>query len=136
MQGEEGTVASAGVRSRMDPRTGKRMYIHDAAFWQERVEERARLGESVRAYCAARGLAMNTFRRWVCRLRKDSKPAARTQMNKTFIEVPIAKAAQASGAGCAIEVRLGRGVRVKLEGEAALRALGLVLGRLEQAVQS
>jgi hypothetical protein len=81
---------------------------------------------------------MNTFRRWVCRLRQDKKPSAdsRTKVNRTFIEVPIANAAQASGAGCVIEVSLGRGIRVKLEGEAGLRALGLVLGHFEQAVQS
>jgi hypothetical protein len=33
MQGEEGTVTSAEVRSRIDRRTGKRMFIHDAAVW-------------------------------------------------------------------------------------------------------
>ena len=62
MQADEGAAATREPRSRIDHRTGKRVLVYDASFWQMHVAERRRLGQSVHTYCTAQGLALSTFR--------------------------------------------------------------------------
>jgi hypothetical protein len=137
MQSDDGAAKTRETRSRIDHRTGKRVFLHDASFWQRHVEERARLGQSVHAYCMERGLALNTFRRWAQRLEGREKAPTRKQgkAKVAFLQVPIERA-QHEAALSPIEVSLGPAVRIRLEGEAAVRVLGLVLARLECASQS
>jgi hypothetical protein len=137
MQADDGTAKTRETRSRIDHRTGKRVFIHDASFWQPHVEEQARLGQSVHAYCTERGLALSTFRRWAQRLEGREKVPARgrREAKVAFLEVPIGRARQ-QAALSPIEVSLGQAVRIRLEGEAAVRVLGLVLACVERAAQS
>jgi hypothetical protein len=137
MQSDDEIAKTRETRSRIDHRTGKRVFIHDASFWRTHVEERARLGQSVHAYCIERGLALNTFRRWAQRLQGRDKASARErgEAKVAFLQVPIERA-QHKGALSPIEVSLGPAVRIRLEGEAAVRVLGLVLARIECATQS
>jgi hypothetical protein len=138
MQADDGTAKRHETRSRIDHRTGKRVFIHDASFWRTHVEERARLGQSVHAYCMERGLALSTFRRWAQRLQGREKAPARERggAKVAFLEVPIERARHEAAALSPIEVSLGPAVRIRLEGEAAVRVLRLVLARVERAAQS
>jgi hypothetical protein len=136
MQADDGTPKIRETRSRLDHRTGKRVLIHDASFWRMHVEEQARLGKSVHAYCTERGLALSTFRRWAQQLegRKESSAPGQGEAKLGFLEMPIGPPHEA--ALSPIEVSLGPAVRIRLQGEAAVRVLGLVLARIECATQS
>lgn len=143
MQSETDTkqgVATPGeaMRSRVDHRTGKRILIHDASFWTAHVAERRRLGESVHAYCTARGLALSTFRRWAQRLEGRDKSSAQaiSAGAARFLDVPIVAAAGQRSVEAVVEVGLGGGLQVKLTGAVASRVIGLVMGRIERAAQS
>ena len=143
MQSEADTKRDAAtqgeaMRSRLDHRTGKRIFIHDASFWTAHVEGRRRLGESVHAYCTARGLALSTFRRWAQRLegREKSTAPGPSAGAARFLDVPIVAAAGQGSVGAVVEVGLGGGLQVKLTGADAARVIGLVMGRIERAAQS
>ncbi len=125
-------------RSRVDHRTGKRIFIHDASFWTAHVEGRRQLGESVHGYCTARGLALSTFRRWAQRLegRERSSAPGTSAGAARFLDVPIVAAAGQRSAEAVVEVGLGGGLQVKLTGADAARVIGLVVGRIERAAQS
>jgi hypothetical protein len=128
--------ASCETRSRIDHRSGKRVFLHDVSFWRPHVEERARLGQSVSAYCRERGLALSTFRRWVQQLegRENSPARRRSEAKVAFLEVPIARARK-EAALSPIELSLGPALRIRIEGEAAARVLRLVLESVERAMQ-
>ena len=138
MQLDEGTSAAREPRSRIDHRSGKRVLVHDAPFWQMHVVERRRLGQSVHTYCSAQGLAPSTFRRWAQRLEDgESSPGPEPgQAKVAFLKLPIGSSRRDAAADSVIEVGLGSGVRVKLTGVAAMQVLGAVLGCVERAVQS
>jgi hypothetical protein len=136
MQTEEGMPAPREARSRFDHRTGKRVLIYDAPFWQARVTERKRLGQSVHAYCTAHGLALSTFRRWAQRLEGRARlPREPGATNVAFLEVPIGSSRHTAAGDCALEVSLGSGVRVKLAGTAALQVLEVALACIKRAAQ-
>lgn len=137
MQMDEGTQATRGERSRIDHRTGKRVRIYDASFWEVQVAERSKLGQSVRTYCMARGLALSTFRRWAQRLEGGANSPQRKpgKANVSFLKIPLGNA-QGEAAGDAVEVGLGSAVRVKLSGAGAQQVLAAVLARVEGAGRS
>ena len=118
--------------SRIDHRTGKRIFHRDAAFWRAHLAEHARAGGSLREYCIAHGLATSTFRRWAQRLR-DARMPAKPDKAK-FLRVPIVAAGRDDAVGDAVEVSLGEGVQVKLAGAVAARVIELVLTRLERLI--
>jgi hypothetical protein len=136
MAADQEIPTSCETRSRIDHRSGKRVFLHGESFWRPHVEERARLGQSVSAYCRERGLALSTFRRWAQQLegRKRVPARGRSQAKVAFLEVPI-KRARKEAALSPIEVSLGEAVRIRIEGEAAARVLRLVLESVERAVQ-
>jgi hypothetical protein len=138
MQADEGTPAMREPRSRIDHRTGKRMLIYDASFWEMHVAERRRLGQTVHTYCAAQGLALSTFRRWAQRLggREGSSVQEPSEAKVAFLKVPLGSPRREAAGDSAIEVCLGTGVRVKLSGAAARQVLSAVLACVERAVQS
>jgi hypothetical protein len=137
MQTEEGTPAPREARSRTDHRTGKRVFIYDASFWQAHVAERRRLGQSVHAYCTTQDLALSTFRRWAQRLEgRESLPREPGAATVAFLEVPIDGSRHKVAGDCALEVDLGSGVRVKLAGASALQVLELALACIRRAAQS
>jgi hypothetical protein len=121
-------------RSRIDHRTGKRIYQHDAAFWRGHVEEWARLGESVSAYCMTHGFATSTFRRWAQRLSAQGQRPT-SDKKADFLQVPIVAARNDEAVSDSVEMSLADGMRIKLEGAAARRAIELVLLRLERATR-
>ena len=126
----------SGVRRRIDPRTGKVLTLHGAAFWREHDTERRRRGESVVDYCAAHDLALSTFRRWASRFNQEahgSRAASETASNGVgFLALPIHNAPASSGEAL-VEVVLDDGVSVKLGGAPALRVIDTVLARLGAA---
>lgn len=64
MEAENDTKDTGPVGTRIDHRTGQRIYLYDAAHWRGHVEKRNRLGVSVHEYCTESGLALSTFRSW------------------------------------------------------------------------
>lgn len=138
MHTEDGTSALPEARSRIDHRTGKRVLIYDAPFWQAHVVERKRLGQTVHTYCTTQGLALSTFRRWAQRLegRKSSPGREPGEAKVAFLKVPIGSSRHEAAGDSVIEVSLGSGVRVKLTGAAALQILGAVLACVERAPPS
>ena len=42
---------AAGVRTRLDPRSGKQVALQPASFWREHDERRRALGQSIAQYC-------------------------------------------------------------------------------------
>ncbi len=141
MQTDERT-ATPEPRSRLDHRTGKRVRIYDASFWQMHIAERRRLGQSVHTYCTAQGLALSTFRRWAQRLDGCSKGSREPRsMRKgdakvAFLKVPLGDARDETAAESMLEVTLGSGVRMKLSGGAALQVVSALLVCVERAAQS
>jgi hypothetical protein len=91
-------------------------------YWKRRVEAWERSGLSQRQFCAKRGLALSTFQWWRAKLRRAEVPATAAPF------VPLTLGAPAPVA--AIEVELRSKTRLRLEGEAALRALETVLARI------
>lgn len=93
------------------------------AVWTKHIGEWQRSGQTQRAFCARRGLPLSTFQWWRGKLRRieqqDSKAAF----------LPLALNAT-PGNGAVIEVELRSKTRLRLEGEAALRALDSVVARI------
>jgi len=58
----------SGLRSRLDPRSGKYVLMQPESFWRDHETRRRANGASVADYCDANGLARSTFQRWVSRL--------------------------------------------------------------------
>ena len=125
--------AMRAPRKRIDPRTGKVMLLHDAAFWREHEARRQDAGQSINQYCKARGLALSTFRRWSTRFRAEKAGAVSTgsakQPGAAFLKVPIHRSTPLH-TPARVEVVLGAQLGVKLEGEAATRVIALVMRRL------
>ena len=92
------------------------------ANWKTRIGEWERSGQTQQAFCANRGLAVSTFQWWRAKLRR-SEPV----LGASFL--PLAMNAAPSSAAV-IEVELRSKTRLRLEGEAALRALDAVVARI------
>lgn len=72
---DEGLVPEAQgeavLRSRIDHRTGRRVYQQGEAYWAEHDTRWRQSGQTRREYCEANGVAISTFRRWGQRLAAD-----------------------------------------------------------------
>lgn len=146
MEGADIGMADAtkpsGVRSRLDPRSGKQILMQPESFWRDHETRRRASGASVAEYCEATGLARSTFQRWVSRLAggsaRRSRQAARAAQEKApaagFLSMPIrspaATPALKAARGAQIEIEAGDGTTVRLYDEAARSAIELVLSRL------
>lgn len=94
------------------------------ARWLKRVGEWERSGQTQRAFCAEHGLALSSFQWW----RKRLARAKRAKGGASFL--PIALGADGSAGGAVIEIELRSRTRVRLEGEAALRAVDRLVARI------
>ncbi|MEW5864388.1 MAG: hypothetical protein AB1773_12490 [Pseudomonadota bacterium] len=93
------------------------------AYWKKFIGQWERSGRSQREFCAKRGLALSTFQWWRTKLlRAEARPKAMPFVPLTLSATPAAAAA--------IEVELRSKTRLRLEGEAALRALESVVARI------
>jgi hypothetical protein len=93
------------------------------AYWDKRIAQWRDSGLSQRVFCETQGLALSTFQWWRKRLgeRRGAQPSF----------LPIALTAAAPGAAAAVVlVELKSGTRVRLEGEAALRAVAALVRRV------
>jgi hypothetical protein len=90
--------------------------------WAKHVADWQRSGRSQRAFCAERRLALLSFQWWRARLRRADAPGP------GFL--PIALGGGEAAVGAVIEVELRSRTRLRLEGEAALRAVDRVVARI------
>ena len=93
-------------------------------FWRKTMAEASGSGQSIRAFCQARGLKENRFYFW-CReiKRRDAAASGRSG----FVEL-VRAVEPASGAG--VSVHIGERVRILLERGFDASALKAVLGAL------
>jgi hypothetical protein len=92
------------------------------AYWKKRIAEWERSGQSQRVFCSERDLALSTFQWWRTKLRRAQAQEAAA----SFLPLAFNSAAPAA----VIDVELRSKTRVRLEGEAALRALDAVVARI------
>lgn len=92
------------------------------ACWNKRIAEWERSDESQRVFCSERDLALSTFQWWRAKLRRVQAREAAPSFLPLALNVPAPMAV--------IDVELRSKTRVRLEGEAALRALDAVVARI------
>lgn len=92
------------------------------AYWRKRVGQWERSGQSQREFCAKRGLALSTFQWWRGKLQRAEAPGTAAPFVPLTLSAPVPAAA--------IEVELRSKTRLRLEGEAALRALETLVARI------
>ena len=90
------------------------------AYWGKRITEWERSGQTQRAFCAQRDLALSTFQWW--RMRGKRREA----MKVATPFLPIAM-----GAMNVVEVELRSRTRMRFEGEAALQAVAQLVARVK-----
>ena len=90
------------------------------AYWGKRIAEWERSGQTQRAFCAQRDLALSTFQWW--RMRGKRREA----MKVATPFLPIAM-----GAMNVVEVELRSRTRMRFEGEAALQAVAQLVARVK-----
>ncbi len=141
--GTTGMVAQA--RTRLDPRSGKQISLQPESFWRDHEERREASGQPIPQYCEEQGLALSTYRRWRARLsgqvpsrtRRQKRALREPSSPANFLSVPIHAPSAAvdprSLPISEIEVELRGGVKLRLHGEAARRAIDVVLGELAGA---
>ena len=93
------------------------------AYWGKRLAEWERSGQTQRAYCAQRGLALSAFQWW----RGRGKRSAAMKPAPAFL--PLAMGAM--GTLSVVEVELRSRTRMRFEGEAALRAVAQLVARVK-----
>jgi len=94
------------------------------AYWVKRVSEWRGSGQTQKAFCSQRGVPLSTFQWWRAKLSRGPKTKAAVSF------VPVSVDAGSGVRDCAIEVELRSRTRLRLEGEAALRALDRVVARI------
>lgn len=95
------------------------------AYWVNRVSEWRDSGQTQKAFCAQRGVALSTFQWWRTKLARGPK-----SKTAPVSFVPVSIDADDGRRDCAIEVELRSRTRLRLEGEAALRALDRLVARI------
>lgn len=79
--------------------TKEMTYQYCLAQWTELAKERVELGLSIRAYCAMKGFAENTYFYWQRRLREAARTRCEAEQAKPavpgFVEVAVAPAPEA-----------------------------------------
>jgi len=93
------------------------------AYWGKRIAEWERSGQTQRAFCSQRGLALSTFQWW--RMRGKRREA----MKSATPFLPIAMGAM--NAMNVVEVELRSRTRMRFEGEAALQAVAQLVARVK-----
>ena len=93
------------------------------AFWGKRITEWERSGQTQRAFCARRGLALSTFQWWRGRGKR------REAMKSATPFLPIAMGA--ISAMNVVEIELRSRTRLRFEGEAALQAVAQLVARVK-----
>ena len=91
--------------------------------WSKRLTEWERSGQSQRAFCAQRGLALSTFQWWRGRGKR------REAMKAAPAFLPLAMGAMS--AMNVVEVELRSRTRMRFEGEAALQAVAQLVARVK-----
>ena len=91
--------------------------------WSKRLTEWERSGQSQRAFCAQRGLALSTFQWWRGRGKR------REAMKAAPAFLPLAMGAM--NALNVVEVELRSRTRMRFEGEAALQAVAQLAARVK-----
>jgi hypothetical protein len=88
--------------------------------WGKRIAEWERSGQTQRAFCAQRDLALSTFQWW--RMRGKRREAIKVAT--PFLPIPM-------GAMNVVEVELRSRTRMRFEGEAALQAVAQLVARVK-----
>ena len=97
--------------------------LRKRAYWGKRLTEWERSGQSQRAFCAQRGLALSTFQWW----RGRGKGREAKKLAPAFL--PLAMGAM--NPMNVVEVELRSRTRMRFEGEAALRAVAQLVARVK-----
>jgi hypothetical protein len=96
------------------------------ANWGARITEWERSGQTQRAFCAQRSLALSTFRWWRGRgKRREAKRSA-----PAFLPISMG-AMGATNPMNVVEIELRSRTRMRFEGEAALRAVAQLVARVK-----
>ena len=90
------------------------------AYWGKRITEWERSGQTQKAFCAERRLALSTFQWWRVRGKR------REALKATAPFLPLAM-----GTMSAVEVELRSRTRIRFEGEAALQAVAQLVARVK-----
>jgi len=93
------------------------------AYWGKRITEWERSGQTQKAFCAQRGLALSTFQWWRVRGKR------REAMESAAPFLPIAMGTMS--AMNVVEVELRSRTRMRFEGEAALQAVAQLVARVK-----
>ena len=99
------------------------------AFWGKRITEWERSGQTQRAFCAQRGLALSTFQWW--RVRGKEREAIKAATPFLPIAMGAIGAMGAMGTSSVVEVVLRSRTRMRFEGEAALQAVARLVARVK-----
>ena len=95
-------------------------------LWSGRIEQWKRSGETQREFCAARSIALSSFRWWRARLGTDK--ISRQGAQSLFVPLPVAS--ESVWAAGVVEVELRSGTRVRFEGEAARVAVDRLVAKV------
>jgi len=93
------------------------------AYWGKRISEWEHSGQTQRAFCAQRDLALSTFQWWRGRGKR------REAMKSATPFLPIAMGAMS--AMSVVEIELRSRTRMRFEGEAALQAVAQLVARVK-----
>lgn len=84
--------------------TKEMTYQYRSSQWSELVKERVELGLSIRAYCAKKGFAENTYFYWQRRLRETARTQVEAEQasfpSSSFVEVVLSPASAPSLFSC------------------------------------
>jgi hypothetical protein len=103
-----------------ETRVARREGAAKRAYWGERITEWERSGQTQRAFCAKRGLALSTFQWW----RMREKRCEAMKVATPFLPI-------AMGAMNVVEIELRSRTRMRFEGEAALQAVAQLVARIK-----
>jgi hypothetical protein len=99
------------------------------ALWSKRIGQWEGSGQTQRAFCAKGGLALSTFQWWRTRLEGGAAERRQKAGCKAAVSfVPVALGVGALGGGGSVHIELACGTRLRVEGEAALHAIDVLLG--------
>ena len=93
------------------------------ALWARRITEWERSGQTQKAFCLERGLAVATFQWWRARAKR------RQAVTSAAPFLPMALGSMS--ALSVVEIELRSRTRIRFEGEAALRAVEHLAGRVK-----
>lgn len=103
--------------------------------WQREIERWQRSGESIRAFCARRGLSEPSFYSWRRRLGAGPSPkrSGASSSRPAFAEVQLAAEGEANGVDDSIDLTLPTGERLRIGPAVEPAHLQRVLSALREA---